>query len=606
MTPYDLGKIIAAEVVKKRSYLKHIFDGVESKKVLNQAIINALCILNQNSGDDAAKKLTNYIRLYFRNDTFEYPENDRYSLKSSIEHTVSILKKWADKIDFSIKAKKPVSGFNRFIHRSVAALASRIQKIDDLELRKRNLEIAIYEINHAFFKHKYVIQDIIKKALGKISTELGIADGIISIREGEISFPQASGVSITLEIKTINNFISNVYNQFDRQTKALDNIYIAQLKKRIILLRKRLSTVKKYTTRYEYISRARSNIARYIKNFDDDFIALVENYLPLLKDDQAMQYKKNQYQTKIALRNRTNDNYQLALLSSLKGKPKDNVIYLHKLKDGGIGYTLNTPRNIIHKGKITRNDFRNGVTIPDLNRINKLVTTKQEIIEIIAKHGKICKQSLTHLKLNITDAQDIFNDIENEMINQMQPSRYQSWAKLCLTISLLTGRRIYEVCVTGRFEKIKNNTRKMKMTGIAKQKNDDDRKNKSVEFKTFANATLIMQAINTLRTIKDFSIYGCEYRKFEKATNTTLRSALVPQRQNQIPMIDHPRITIKLLPRSMRQLYAAMLKYMLKIRQPNESDNFYDYELAKHLGHNAEKDMLTVQSYKDIVIYKQE
>ena len=53
----------------------------------------------------------------------------------------------------------------------------------------------------------------------------------------------------------------------------------------------------------------------------------------------------------------------------------------------------------------------------------------------------------------------------------------------------------------------------------------------------------------------------------------------------------------------MRQLYAAMLKYEIEQAKPNESDNYYDFELAKHLGHDAERDIDTVQSYKDIVIH---
>jgi hypothetical protein len=112
-----------------------------------------------------------------------------------------------------------------------------------------------------------------------------------------------------------------------------------------------------------------------------------------------------------------------------------------------------------------------------------------------------------------------------------------------------------------------------------------------------------MQAINILREIKDFSVFNGEYNKFDKSTGTPLRVALNPQRENQVAMICSPAITIKLLPKSMRQLYAAMLKYGIEQAKPNESDNFYDFELAKHLGHDAERDIDTVQSYKDIVIH---
>ena len=135
------------------------------------------------------------------------------------------------------------------------------------------------------------------------------------------------------------------------------------------------------------------------------------------------------------------------------------------------------------------------------------------------------------------------------------------------------------------------------------QKNDDDKENKSIEFKVFTNSHLIMQAIKVLREIKDFTVYGDDYRKFDKSTGTPLRVALHPQRDTQVAMICSPAVTIKLLPKSMRQLYAAMVKYEIAQAKPNESDNFYDFELAKHLGHDAERDIETVQSYKDIVVY---
>ena len=124
------------------------------------------------------------------------------------------------------------------------------------------------------------------------------------------------------------------------------------------------------------------------------------------------------------------------------------------------------------------------------------------------------------IQLTIEQAKEIFANVQSEMVQQMQPARYQSWAKLCLSICLLTGRRIYEICVTG-----------------------------------------------------DASI------------------------------IKHDAIDTKLQPKMMRQFYAAMLKFDIQKQQPNESDNFYDHELAKHLGHNAETDIETVQSYKDIVIH---
>ncbi|MDA0910628.1 MAG: protelomerase family protein [Proteobacteria bacterium] len=516
ITPTALGKMIAAESIKDRSYLKEIFDSVESYELLQQSIIKALGFLGQVEQDEAAKKLTSYVRHYFAPTTYDYPEDDTYELKNATEHTIEVLTKWADKIDAAVKAKESIKGFNRFIHRSVAALATRLNKIEDVGVRKAHFQIASYKVNQAFFEYGYVTQDTIKQALAKISAELGVTDAIISVGEESTEAPQASGVSIYVEIKHTNQIISNIYNHFDQKIKKLDGVYIAQLKRAINALKIRICAIEKLTTRYEYMSRARIGINKYIKNFDEDFAALVHNDLALLKDEQAMQYKNNQYKAKVALRNTT-------------------------------------------------------------------------------------ENSKTHLKLNIKDAKQIFEEVESEMIQQMQPARYQSWAKLCLSICLMTGRRLYEVCVTGNFEIVNAHT--MKMTGIAKQKNDDDKENKSIEFKVFTNSHLIMQAITVLRDIKDFSVYGDDYRKFDKSTGTPLRVALHPQRENQVAMICNPAVTIKLLPKSMRQLYAAMVKHEIEQAKPNESDNFYDFELAKHLGHDAERDIDTVQSYKDIVVY---
>ena len=177
----------------------------------------------------------------------------------------------------------------------------------------------------------------------------------------------------------------------------------------------------------------------------------------------------------------------------------------------------------------------------------------------------------------------------------MQKSRYQSWGKLCLSICMLTGRRIYEVCVIGKFEVVDNYM--MRMTGIAKQKSEDT--DKSIRFKTFTNSNLIAQAIQTLRTIKDFDKYGRNYEQFRRSTSSNLSSML----KSGTSMIQHKAIKIELKPKTMRQIYVAMLKYEIKQNAPNESDNYYDAEIAKQLGHDAVRDIETVQSYKDIVVY---
>ena len=217
--------------------------------------------------------------------------------------------------------------------------------------------------------------------------------------------------------------------------------------------------------------------------------------------------------------------------------------------------------------------------------------------------------SKTFLALTKEQADILLEQAETQMIQQSEPSRYQSWAKLACAISLLTGRRIYEVCITGEFEVVNAHT--MKMKGVAKQKNEDDRESKEQTFFVYANAFLIEKAIAALRKTKaidniisstDAETYGYDYNTFKKSCNTALRRAMNPDKPSSKPFFDADFIEIKLLPKSMRQLYAALYRYKLRIENPDKSDNFYDQKLAENLGHNSETDMLTVQSYKDIVI----
>jgi hypothetical protein len=188
------------------------------------------------------------------------------------------------------------------------------------------------------------------------------------------------------------------------------------------------------------------------------------------------------------------------------------------------------------------------------------------------------------------------------LITQSEESRYQSWAKLACAISMLTGRRIYEVCITAQFEVINAHT--MKIIGVAKQKNDNDKENKTLEFHTFVNAHLIKHGLGVLRELKNFIVYGDDYMDFNKKCGTALRNAITPNKPTAKPFFDVDFIPIKLTPKSMRQLYSAILRYKLESDKPNQSSNYYDAELAKNLGHNAETDILTVQSYKDIVVAK--
>jgi LysM repeat protein len=516
MTTYDhhqIASMLFKEAQLDRSNLKAIFDLSSDQLTLEQAIAIAHNSLSKHDYPDAIRKLLNFRNHYFIPVEYNYPENDQHKLQEITQHSVAVIQKWVDEIEKAIndkknqKEQKKYKGFNRFIHRSVAALAKKLNQIEPLETRQQYFLISAYKINKAFIEYSNTVQQVIQSALAKICAQMGVTDALLQLnqQDGDYIY-RASGVSLPLEIQNIKRVIDHAYQNYDSVKHDLKSPYKAQIARVISATRQRLSNIQNMDTRYDYLSKAKNAIEKAIKPYNENFIAIVLHYLDDLKDEQATEYRK-------------------------------------------------------HRNKA-------------------------------AKANNKAK-----IQLNINQAKEVFANVQSEMVQQMQPSRYQSWAKLCLSICLLTGRRIYEVCVTGKFEIINHNT--LKMTGMAKQKNETDTETRSIEFTTYADANLIIWAIQKLRELKDFTAYGGEYEKFRKGTSTPLRHAVT----GDTCIIKHDTIEAKLQPKMMRQFYAAMLKFDIQKQKPNESDNFYDHELAKHLGHNAETDIETVQSYKDIVIH---
>ena len=503
---HQLAKLLFVEAQQPRSNMKAILDLAEDRLTAERAIAVAHNSLSKQGHTDAIKKLLHYRNHYFPATEHHYPKSVEFDLKAVTEHSIAILSKWANEIEQAMMHRKPHTGFNRFIHRSVAALAKKVAQIEPLTLRQEYFTIAAYKINEAFMEHSSTVQSIIGSAIAKICAEMGVTDALLRLHEQKNDyFYRSSGVSLPLEIQNLCQVIDSAYQHYTEKTGILPSIYKAQIARVISSTQYRLAGVENMDTRYDYLSKAKNAVEKHIASYHENFVAIALHYLADLKDKQATEYRKN--------RNRA---------------AKAN-----------------------NKAKI---------------------------------------------QLNLEQAKTLFADVTAEMIQQMQPSRYQSWAKLALAICLLTGRRIYEVCVTGNFALVNHNT--LRMTGMAKQKNDLDAQNRSIDFRVYADANLLLWAIQTLRELKNFSIYNNDYEKFRKGTSTPLRHAVAGPKK----MIEMDAITIRLQPKMMRQFYAAKLKYDIAQRTPGESDNFYDHELAKHLGHNADTDIETVQSYKDIVI----
>ena len=199
---------------------------------------------------------------------------------------------------------------------------------------------------------------------------------------------------------------------------------------------------------------------------------------------------------------------------------------------------------------------------------------------------------------SFSEADTLVKQAEDEIVLQIK--RVRSWAKLAVCLSLVTGRRLYEICKIGNFTV--EDSRTMTLTGVAKQKNSEDFINKTITFPTLINAHLIMQGIKALRDKKDFTNFP-DYRTFNRSTNTTLRKALHDPEGSYQPILNVETQDIKLTPIMMRQIYAALSKYYLQKQFPRKTDTFYDQKLASILGHKADTDIQTVQSYKDFAVF---
>ena len=203
--------------------------------------------------------------------------------------------------------------------------------------------------------------------------------------------------------------------------------------------------------------------------------------------------------------------------------------------------------------------------------------------------------------LSISQANALVTQAEDEIIRQI--GKTKSWAKLAICLSLVTDRRLYEICKLGQFTP--KGRDHMIMSGVAKQKNIEDFINKSITFPTLVNSTLVLEGIKSLRDKKDFEQYE-NYRKFDKSANTPLRKALHDPQGTYQTILNLPNLDIRFTPKMMRQLYAAISKYHFQQQFPRKTDTFYDQKLADILGHNADTDIQTVQSYKDFAVFEDE
>jgi hypothetical protein len=203
--------------------------------------------------------------------------------------------------------------------------------------------------------------------------------------------------------------------------------------------------------------------------------------------------------------------------------------------------------------------------------------------------------------IQISIADKLIRIAENLIVQHIEKTK--SWGRLTNALSLVSGRRIYEICVTGKFTVV--DSHRVMMSGVAKQKNEEDFIAKSIEFPTLINANIFVQGVNALRNKKDFTGFN-DYKEFCDRCRTAI-SKVLKKDQNCPVLFDIPEIKTQLTPKMMRQIYAAIALYKIKKQYPNESEVYHSQELAKILGHGVRKygdnvvsdDVHTIMSYKD-------
>ena len=173
-----------------------------------------------------------------------------------------------------------------------------------------------------------------------------------------------------------------------------------------------------------------------------------------------------------------------------------------------------------------------------------------------------------------------------------------SYAVLGLAISLLTGRRDYEVFVTGEFSTARQDPHCVRFTGQAKTRNTK-KAQRPYSIPVLTERQKVVDALARLRAMRDFSEYlpanstddVLPSRVFHERFGKNIREACTRHFRHFIP---------NCAPHDLRRVYAIIAYDWFA--PPDMSGNRYISEI---LGH-SEHDLGTVQSYHDFYLAESE
>lgn len=170
----------------------------------------------------------------------------------------------------------------------------------------------------------------------------------------------------------------------------------------------------------------------------------------------------------------------------------------------------------------------------------------------------------------------------------------ESYAAVSLGIALLTGRRIYEVCVTGSFMIVRGQAHHVRFSGQAKTR-DAKKANKPYLIPVLIEPKRLVDAVAYLRSLRDFTAYlpandadaTPRSRAFHDRTAKTLREMCTKH---------FDQLVEDCTPHDLRKIYAVIAYDWFA-----PVDMSVGRYVSEILGHN-EGDLATVQSYQDFYL----
>lgn len=159
----------------------------------------------------------------------------------------------------------------------------------------------------------------------------------------------------------------------------------------------------------------------------------------------------------------------------------------------------------------------------------------------------------------------------------------RAYTAKAVALCLLTGRRISEILQTAKFEFVDNSN--VLFSGQLKTKGSDNAQSEAYLIPVLSNSTSIIEALNQLRELKDFS--GLTSKELHSKTNKSCNEAV---KRYFEPLVKNCCV------KDLRAIYAT-ISYELFCPERISETAYH----ASILGH-SELDLTTAQSYKDFYI----